>query len=115
MPKYQSWIIEGNRVRRIQDIPDNVDLEVEVSPFLSGRESESQDMIIEKQAEVFAGNIIKYSGWGVDSKTWTEQEHDIAQPEFCDLTVLGSANPLFAGKHIPPLEESLVKTWFVFN
>ena len=36
MPTHQTWVVERNRVRRIQDVEDTVDIEVEVSPFMRG-------------------------------------------------------------------------------
>ena len=102
---YQSWVIESDRLQHINDIPDDVDLEVDVSPFVEYTSDLNHPSIIQNQAEVFLGNRVKHSGWPSDPKTgkawagWSETKpttpkSDWAQP---GLTIMNSSNPLFAG------------------
>ncbi|KIX05658.1 uncharacterized protein Z518_03630 [Rhinocladiella mackenziei CBS 650.93] len=95
LPEFQTWIIESNRKRKVQDIPDSVDLEVDTTPFVADDPTGDQDRILEAQAEVFIGQRHQYSGWGSGNSAWNEQESSTNSPNFIDLTVLGSSNPLF--------------------
>jgi hypothetical protein len=101
LPKFQSWIVESNRVRKVQDIPDDVDLEVDVSPFIAEGNPSDASKILENQAEIFIGKRSRYTGWGAN-QLWKEEQKDVPPPQtdfnFLDLTVMGSSNPLFPGK-----------------
>ncbi|ORY12601.1 hypothetical protein BCR34DRAFT_600494 [Clohesyomyces aquaticus] len=98
LPTFQSWLVESNRVRKIQDIDDSVDLEVDVSPFMraeTGQEPLNWDRVLKQQAEVFIGKRVEYSGWRSPDPAWTESETK-GHPDFMEnLTVLASSNPVF--------------------
>ncbi|KAF2001041.1 hypothetical protein P154DRAFT_562923 [Amniculicola lignicola CBS 123094] len=98
LPSFQTWIVESNRVRKIQDIDDSVDLEVDVSPFMRAETdpltNKWTDEILRKQAEVFIGKRVEYSGWRTPDTAWIETEAE-GNKDFMDLTVLGSSNPVF--------------------
>lgn len=85
LPKYQSWVVESDAVRKIKTIPDDVDLESEVSPFVS-YEGDSADLgVLKAQTEVFIGQKFPLP-WHED----TTRKHLTG-----GLTVLTSSNPLF--------------------
>jgi hypothetical protein len=110
--KYQTWIVESNRVRKVQDIPDDVDLEVDVTPFIAEDPAFDQSKVLENQAEIFIGKRNPYSGWDNNPAAWSEQQKDspTKDPNFINLTVLGSSNPLFPGMKtlICEFQESLL-------
>lgn len=122
IPDFQTWLVESNRIRYIQDVdkdgkpvvPDTVDIEVDVSPFVVEDPNFDPNKILEKQAEVLVGNRVEYSGWQ-QANGWQEQQQEPRQgspldSNFTDLTVMGSSNPLFPGKHHPLyLNPSLTK------
>jgi hypothetical protein len=99
LPDFQTWVVESNRVRKIQDIDDSVDIEVEVSPFMRGNTDPSDPdwkKILERQAEIYIGNRNEYSGWPGVTSLWTEKEKGIdGEVDYMDLTALGSSNPVF--------------------
>lgn len=83
IPEVQAWVIESDRRRSIDNLDYDVDLQVDVSPFVF-----PSDIInIEQQAEVFIG--LKQ-----DAKDWTE---DVDKKyDRVPLSLLNSANHLFA-------------------
>ena len=102
LPEYQSWVIESNRLRRIDEIPEDADLETDVSPFVAYTSSNDDPAkaggVLEDQAEVFIGMRTPHMevspGSGVKtspSGPWTEKPGN-----FVDLTVMNSSNPLFS-------------------
>jgi hypothetical protein len=99
LPDFQTWIVESNRVRKIQEIDDFVDIEVEVSPFTRGNNDPTNSdwkNVLENQAENFIGKRNEYSGWNSMGPRWTEEETGAAgNLDFLDLTVLGASNPVF--------------------
>lgn len=101
LPTYQTWIVESNRVRKVQDVPDDVDLEVDVSPFVCDDPTSDPNNVLENQAEIFIGRRNEFTGWSNQaSAAWKEEQKDTPppakpDPNFIDLTVLGSSNPLF--------------------
>jgi hypothetical protein len=86
-------------VRKIQDIDDTVDIEVEVSNFMRGNIDPTDPdwkKVLEKQVEVCLGKRNDYSGWSNSGPLWVEQERGVEnEVDFMDLTVLSSSNPLF--------------------
>jgi len=86
LPEYQSWIVESDVVRRITTIPDNVDLESDVSPFVSYQGDPGDPNALKAQTEVFLGQKFDLVGWHED----TTREH------MPSLTLMNSSNPLFA-------------------
>jgi len=99
LPTFQTWVIESNRKRKVQDIlDDQVDLEVDVAPFVADDPTADEDHVLEDQAEIFIGSRNQWSGWGDGNSSWRETESGAANDSnFIDLTVLGSSNPLFPG------------------
>ena len=85
LPEFQSWIVESDAVRKIKTIPDDVDLESDVSPFVS-YEGNSGDLdVLNAQTEVFIGQKFPLP--------WQE---DAARKHLLGgLTALTSSNPLF--------------------
>jgi hypothetical protein len=99
LPDFQTWVVESNRVRKIQDVEDTVDIEVEVSPFIRGNTDPSDPdwkKVLEHQAEICLGKRNEYSGWPTTGSLWSEKEQGVeGEVDFMDLTVLGSSNPVF--------------------
>lgn len=85
IPEFQSWIIESDVIRKITEIPDTVDLETEVSPFVSYSGDANAPDSLKTQAEIFLGQKIDLAGWreGDPSRKHTK------------LTIMNSSNPLF--------------------
>ncbi|KAI5783943.1 hypothetical protein DFH27DRAFT_615801 [Peziza echinospora] len=93
----KAWVVESDRMQHIDDIPLEVDLQVDVSPFITsvlrkpdtdpdGR-LDATNMSIDEQAEVFIG-------YRTDAAAWTEAE--VADKPRVDLTVTSSSNQLLA-------------------
>ncbi|EGX44202.1 hypothetical protein AOL_s00210g74 [Orbilia oligospora ATCC 24927] len=86
----QAWIIESNRLRTLDHLSNDVDLQVDVSPFISTTEG---DVDIEKQAEVFIG-------YKESAATWNEKSGGPLVPNgpqwLDNLSLLNSSNQLFA-------------------
>ncbi|OCL13673.1 hypothetical protein AOQ84DRAFT_359555 [Glonium stellatum] len=78
-------------MRHINDIPDDVDLETDVTPFVAYEEVGTKG-VLATQAEIFIGQRHGHSGWDA-GKGWTEDTPPLAQ--FLDLTIMNAANPLF--------------------
>ena len=96
LPNFQTWVIESDRIQHIDEIPDSVDLEVDVTPFVHYEGNPRAPDIIATQAEIFLGNRNNHSGWQGQNSGWSE---DLAPAgKFIDgLTIMDSANPLFPG------------------
>ena len=89
IPAVQSWIIESDKTYSIDELGPEVDLQVDVSPFVTSflDKNQSPDQIsINKQAEVFIGSCS-------DARGWREGEQD--DDSRVELTVASSSNPLF--------------------
>lgn len=84
IPELEAWVIESDKPNDINNLGAEVDLEVDVSPFI--RTGGPGDVNIAQQAEVFIGGKTVAKDWKEDEKA------DERQP----LTVLTSSNPLFA-------------------
>jgi hypothetical protein len=96
LPEFQTWIVESDRLRKINDIPNTVDLEVDVSPFVRYEGQADAPGVLDTQAEIFLGQRNEHSGWQDQSKGWSEDTS--ANATFQDgLTVMDSSNPLFPG------------------
>jgi len=85
IPEFSGWVIESDRVWRIDDIDDRADLEIDVSPFVQSGDP-NEDDAIRKQAEVFIGRK-------TDAVKWAQES---ASGNHLKLTVMSSSNPLFA-------------------
>ncbi|THC91741.1 hypothetical protein EYZ11_008792 [Aspergillus tanneri] len=81
--KYEAWVVESDYLWKLDDIPTEVDLEVDVSPFVVGQAGSDVDIV--EQAEVFIGRRTRLQDWKDDAP------HDMA-----DITLLRSSNQLFA-------------------
>lgn len=96
LPEYQTWVVESDRKRKINDIPESVDIEVDVTPFVS-YDGETKQNVFATQAEIFIGQRNEHSGWDTKPNGW--QEESSPDPgNFVDLNVMSAANPLFAGE-----------------
>lgn len=85
LPEFQSWIVESDSVRKIKTIPDDVDLESDISPFVSYEGNPGDLEVLKAQTEVFIGQKFPLP--------WQE---DAIRPHLLGgLTVLTSSNPLF--------------------
>ncbi|KAI1817180.1 hypothetical protein GGS20DRAFT_78567 [Poronia punctata] len=79
-----AWVIESDRQWELDDLGPWMDLQVDVSPFISGGAG-ADAVDIDEQAEVFIG--IKSPAWG-----WKES---LDQHPRIQLSLLNSSNPLF--------------------
>ncbi|MCJ1385953.1 hypothetical protein MMC17_009078 [Xylographa soralifera] len=84
LKEYQSWIIESDVVRKITEIPDEVDLESDVTPFVAYSGDADDLNALKNQAEIFLGQRFDFPGWKED-----------ATRNHMKLTVMNSSNPLF--------------------
>ncbi|KAM0266930.1 hypothetical protein ACHAPA_006499 [Fusarium lateritium] len=82
--EYEAWVIESDYRWSLHCIPQDYDLQLDVSPFVLGVKS-GDDTNIEQQAEVFIGRKTPL-------EKWTDN------PDACraDITLLRSSNQLFA-------------------
>jgi hypothetical protein len=86
-----AWVIESDKLRKIEELDSSIDLETDVTPFVafSGDEKTNED-ILNNQAEKYIGLKVPLSEWsekttpGVDGK------------DRVPLTVMNSSNPVFA-------------------
>jgi hypothetical protein len=104
IPDFQSWVIESDRLRKIDQIEQEADLETDVSPFVAhdGGDPNALDAL-QTQAEVFIGMRNKHSGWShdnVDGRSPGWSEDTTGQATHTNLTIMNSSNPLFPGMFI---------------
>ncbi|KAF3906785.1 hypothetical protein AA313_de0207401 [Arthrobotrys entomopaga] len=86
VPAVDAWILESDTLQLIDDLDDDVDLQVDVSPFIAStakNAAKPEETSIEEQAEVFIGKRQPAGGW-------TETD-----PEAVSLSLLNSSNQLF--------------------
>ncbi|KAI1140722.1 hypothetical protein F5Y05DRAFT_284150 [Hypoxylon sp. FL0543] len=88
-PALTAFIIESNRIRQLGDLDKDIwgrplDMETETAPFIDSRFS------VEEQANVFLGIKLRFDD------TWHGEDPDPNIHYHTPLTLLGSANPLFA-------------------
>lgn len=100
LPDFQTWVMESDRKRRINDIPDDVDLETDVTPFVAYQGDNEAPNVLATQTEIFIGQRQEHSGWQNGGSGWSEDTSSSAK--FIDLTAMSSGNPLFPGKHGQP-------------
>jgi hypothetical protein len=86
--RVKAWVIESDRTRYIDEIDGDVDLQVDVSPFLTsfGKDDTPGSISIDKQAEVFIGQCFDAEKWSEDASV------DIRRTE---LNAASSSNQLF--------------------
>ena len=100
LPEFQTWVVESDRLQHIQDIPDDVDLEVDVTPFVE-YQANSTSGVLATQAEIFIGKRNEHSGWQDQTTGWVEDSAPAAGQFLNGLTIMDSSNPLFPGKIQP--------------
>ena len=84
IPPIESWVIESDVLRKVDGLDQSIDLQVDVSPFLTAKGAETKKGIqFAEQAEVFIGST-------TPSAKWTEQAADRVS-----LSILNASNPLF--------------------
>lgn len=81
--EYQAWVIESDYLWDLDQIPDDFDLQVDVSPFIVGATGGGVD--VKKQAEVFIGRKTPLEEWVNDP-----------QQGRANISLLRSGNQLFA-------------------
>ncbi|KAF3923151.1 hypothetical protein ABW20_dc0108265 [Dactylellina cionopaga] len=88
VPQVDAWIVESDRMSTLDQLDESVDLQVDVSPFISAAEGAAAK--IDDQAEVFIG-------WKESARTWTEAETPGKPPKKprVALSLLNSSNQLF--------------------
>ena len=67
IPEFQGWVVESNRVTRIDDIDAKADLEVDFAPFVQPKGNPGVAGQVQEQSEVFLG--AKFP-----AETWRETE-----------------------------------------
>lgn len=85
--EFTSWVVESDAVRNIKTIAPDVDLESEVSPFVSYAGNPDQLDVFNKQTEWFVGQKIELS------KLATTPAREYLKD---GVTVMTSSNPIFA-------------------
>ena len=85
IPPIDAWIIESDRLRKVEDLDGNVDLETDVTPFVSFDGNSGSTNTLNSQAE-------KYIGLKTPLKGWKEDPSAARVP----LTIFNSSNPYFA-------------------
>jgi len=88
----ETWVIESDRIRHLEEFEQDTDLETEAAPFIEPSKTTISDpWAIEGQAEVFLGCKTRLEDWK------PEEAHGHTK---IDLTMLTSSNPLF-GDYAP--------------
>lgn len=85
IPEVQAWVVESDRRRGVDDLGPEVDLQVDVSPFVHATPGKEVD--IEQQAEVFIGYKKAADEWEEDPSPLVGR---------VSLSLLSSSNQLFA-------------------
>jgi hypothetical protein len=82
-----AWVIESDRLRKLGQLPKDLDLETEVTPFVaySDEDAATNPELLDNQAEMFIGYKTFLRGWQED-----------AQAKRVPLTTMNSSNPIFA-------------------
>ncbi len=86
-----AWVVESDRTRSIDQLPDSVDLEVDVAPFVTSFIEEGKtagDIKVEQQAEIFIGSCTPAAEWEADETT---RDGEVR----VGLTAASSSNPFF--------------------
>lgn len=86
--RFKAFIVESDVLRKVDDLPEDVDIEADVAPFVYYNQSMtgSKDSIIDQQATMFIGRTSS-----LDNK-WVEN----SDPKTTiDLNVMQSSNPYF--------------------
>lgn len=83
--EYQAWVIESDHLWSLDSIPNGMDLQTDMAPFIVGQQGLEVD--IEEQAEVFIGRKTPL-------ESWSGREDPAATPP--NIGLLQSSNQLFA-------------------
>ncbi|EGX49227.1 hypothetical protein AOL_s00078g611 [Orbilia oligospora ATCC 24927] len=86
--KVTCWVVESDRRWKMEELDDDVDLQVDVSPFIFATANDNPEIPnvpLDDQAEVFIGKKAPL-------KDWTEEGESKAR---VDLKLLSSSNQLF--------------------
>jgi hypothetical protein len=93
IPEWESWIVESDCVRNLNDIGADVDIEVDVSPFINispeDLNNSNTSHMIEGQAETFIGLKLPLFDYDNIDTGAAPYSH------LGKLTVMSSSNPLF--------------------
>ncbi|KAK6516194.1 hypothetical protein TWF506_006105 [Arthrobotrys conoides] len=87
--KITCWVVESDRRWKLEDLDEEVDLQVDVSPFIyatSGNDPNDKPIPLDDQAEVFIGEKVPLQDW----------EEKGAAKDRVDLKLLSSSNQLFS-------------------
>ncbi|KAH0551598.1 hypothetical protein GP486_007185, partial [Trichoglossum hirsutum] len=86
IPLVDAWVVESDRLRKVEELGGDVDLETDVSPYVSYDAADAdKGSLLYSQAE-------KYIGIKTPLKDWSEDPNAPRVP----LTIFNSSNPLFA-------------------
>ncbi|KAF8457872.1 hypothetical protein BDZ91DRAFT_701295 [Kalaharituber pfeilii] len=93
LPEVDAWIVESDRRQVLDDIAPTTDLQLEISPYISGVDKNISNEQLEAQAEVFIG-------YKAPAKDWKEtfdpnNPLDKQAPLRVDLNLVSSSNQLF--------------------
>lgn len=90
LKEWQSWVLESDVVRKITapGMGGAIDLESDVSPFVSDQDTNAEDgNILKAQTEIFLGQKLNLEGW--------HEVDESVRKHLPKLTVMSSSNPLF--------------------
>jgi len=86
-----AWVIESDKLRKIETLGDDVDLQTDVSPFVAySGDVDTNDDILNNQAEMYIGLKTPLSGWSEPTKP------GVVAADRVKLTLMNTSNPLFA-------------------
>lgn len=90
IPKVKVWVLESDKTESIDDLSEEVDLQVDVSPFITAflrDDTDAKDISVDEQAEVFIGKC-------VDASDWTESLEE-SWSSRVNIDARSSSNQLF--------------------
>ncbi|KAI0007431.1 hypothetical protein F4779DRAFT_619592 [Xylariaceae sp. FL0662B] len=85
--EYEAWVVESDYLWSLDDIPLEIDLQIDLAPFVTGQPGSKIN--IEEQAEVFIGRKTPLDKWTPD-----DPNSDAPPPP--NISLLRSGNQLFA-------------------
>ncbi|KAF1950576.1 hypothetical protein CC80DRAFT_496806 [Byssothecium circinans] len=84
-----AWVVESDKLRKVDDLDSSVDLETDVTPFVAyAGDATTNKNILDDQAE-------NYIGLKTPLASWTETA-EAGATDRVPLTIMNSSNPLFA-------------------
>ncbi|CAI4214895.1 unnamed protein product [Parascedosporium putredinis] len=87
VPEFDAWVVESDYLQDLEQLGPEVDLQVDVSPFISAEGG--ADVDLSKQAEVFIGRKTQLA-------QWKETKNDTKIRRIKQFSLLASSNQLFA-------------------